>query len=232
LRPPRPRPLDPDADLGSDRLDILSRFLELLEERARRRRIEAMPGKSSSGPPSRAAWVRQQCPDIEAARAAFETFAVPAGQRVRLPATAAGFVRWVLHRRCRQVAELNPLLDGGGRFPHLKGSAVLHGQRRVSRAEWRRMHELVERLAVGVSLEPGPSARGDDLGTLASDALKDRLGRRAAQWREKISAEVIGRAMLAPFIVANARDAFRQRVALMSPPARRQRFNRVPWAAA
>jgi hypothetical protein len=200
----RRKPADPD--LAGHQAALVDRCLTLIEDRAERRLKTTLTKRSEPRPRSRAAWVQRQCPDIEAARAAFLTFAVPPGCRVCPPAAVRNFVRLVLFRAQHPIVALSVLMDGDlGRFASQYASAVLQGQRPVVADEWARIRAIIQRLAVGLSLEhePEPGAVVDFAATFANG-----LNRPASRSRDTVNPELVAIAMQAPLRKGHPRAAF------------------------
>ena len=109
-----------------------------------------------------------------------------------------GFVRLVLFRAQHPVVALSALLDGDlGRNGMQYSSAVLRATRPVVAAEWHRIRALVERLAVGVSLEHEPE-RGACVDLAA--VLADRLHRPATRSRAAVDPLLIALVMRGPLV--------------------------------
>jgi hypothetical protein len=183
-----------------------------------------MRGKQMAAP------TRRLCPDGPA-RDAFFGFSVTPGAHVALPPQVRAFLRLALIRTGCQQGALSILLGSDDPFLDNRAAVALDGRCTIGEAEWRRIRALVERLELEAER---PRRARDDLGTLTSQALLERLGNQAMQSRERISAELVGRSMLGPFVQAHACDDDRARIARVKLPVRsqRQRFGDVPWAFA
>jgi hypothetical protein len=200
-----------NSELTEQQAALIDRCVLLIEDRAERR-LMTLTKRGDPRPQSRAAWVQRQCPDIEAARAAFLAFDPPPGSGIYIPAAAAAYVRLVLHRRQHRVGALGRFLLNGGRFAGQCVSNALQGRHLVVAAEWDRIRAVVEALAVGLSLEPEPE-RGAcaDLAAVLADRLNrpttDAIPKR---WRDRINPEVIGLVMCGPLLELPPRAAFPQ----------------------